>query len=114
VNDVWGDVGNSNYNSLQITSVKRLSGGLTFNFNYTYAKAFDDTGSNMVTVQSFTQRSAYNWKIEKARSQLSPHTVNFISVYDAQTARRRLISPIPRQAYTAGNRNHERVPQLSC
>ena len=82
VNDVWGDVGNSNYNSLQIASVKRLSHGLTFNFNYTYAKAFDDTGSNMVTVQSFTQRTAYNWKSEKARAQLSPHTLNFIFVYD--------------------------------
>lgn len=73
VSDQWGDIGNSNYNSLQVTSTKRLSRGLTFNFNYTWAKAFDDTGG---------ARSAYNLKIEKARSAVSPHVVNFLAVYE--------------------------------
>lgn len=82
LNDVWGDVGNSNYNSLQITSVQRLSHGLTFNFNYTYAKAFDDTGANTIAAQTVTLRSAYNWTTEKARSQLPPHVLNFFFVYD--------------------------------
>ena len=67
ISDVWGDIGNSNYNSLQITSTKRLSHGLTFNFNYTWAKALDDTGG---------ARTAYNLKIEKALTQLPPHVVN--------------------------------------
>ncbi len=73
VSDQWGDIGNSNYNSLQVTSTKRMSHGLTFNFNYTWAKAFDDTGG---------ARSAYNLKIEKARSAVSPHVVNFLWVYE--------------------------------
>jgi len=73
VSDVWGDIGNSNYNSLQITGTKRLTHGLTFNFNYTLAKAFDDTGG---------ARTAYNLKNEKARSAVSPHVVNFLFVYE--------------------------------
>jgi len=83
VSDIWGDVGNSNYNSLQITGTQRLSHGLTFNFNYTYAKAFDDTGSNTIVAQTFApMRSAYNWKTEKALSQLPPHALNFLFAYD--------------------------------
>lgn len=44
VNDTWGDVGNFSYNSLQITLEQRLSHGLTFNFNYTFAKNLGDDG----------------------------------------------------------------------
>jgi hypothetical protein len=73
ISDEWGDVGNSNYNSLQIAASKRLSRGLSFNFNYTWAKAFDDTAGT---------RTAYNLKIEKARTAIPPHTVNFLWVYD--------------------------------
>jgi hypothetical protein len=73
VSDIWGDIGNSNYNSLQVTAIKRLSRGLTFNFNYTWAKAFDDTGG---------ARTAYNLKIEKARSAVPPHVINFLWVYE--------------------------------
>lgn len=72
VSDQWGDIGNSNYNSLQVVATKRFSRGLTFNFNYTWAKAFDDTGG---------ARTAYNLKNEKARSAVAPHVVNFLSVY---------------------------------
>src|SRR5262249_154715 len=39
VSDVYGDVGQSNYNALQLSVQQRLSRGLTFNFNYTYSKA---------------------------------------------------------------------------
>ncbi len=81
VNDLWGDVGNSNYNSLEIHSTKRLSHGLTFNFNYTYAKGFDDTLSNMVAGQTSSGRTPYNWKPEKARSQLPAHSLNLLFVY---------------------------------
>jgi len=82
LSDIWGDVGNSNYNSLQITATQRLSHGLTFNFNYTYAKAFDDTGANTIAAQTFTLGSAYNWKNEKALSQLPPHALNFLFAYE--------------------------------
>ena len=82
ISDIWGDVGNSNYNSLQVTATQRLSHGLTFNFNYTYAKAFDDTGANAISAQAFSLGSAYNWVNEKARSQLPLHALNFLFAYD--------------------------------
>lgn len=44
VADTWGNVGNFSYNSLQITLEQRLSHGLTFNVNYTYAKNLGDDG----------------------------------------------------------------------
>jgi hypothetical protein len=42
ISDPWLDVGNSTYNSLQISLNQRLSSGLTFMFNYTYSKELDD------------------------------------------------------------------------
>ncbi|HUA62793.1 MAG TPA: TonB-dependent receptor [Verrucomicrobiae bacterium] len=42
ISDPWLDVGNSTYNSLQISLTQRLSRGLTFMFNYTYSKELDD------------------------------------------------------------------------
>lgn len=44
VADTWGNVGNFSYNSLQITLEQRMSHGLTFNVNYTYAKNLGDDG----------------------------------------------------------------------
>jgi hypothetical protein len=82
VTDLWGDVGNSNYNSFQFYMNKRLSHGLTFNFNYVYAKALDDTGANAVTGQTATSRTAYNWITEKAVTQLPAHTLNLLFVYE--------------------------------
>jgi hypothetical protein len=38
----WLDVGNSNYNALQVTFNRRLSSGLTFMLNYTFSKELDD------------------------------------------------------------------------
>jgi hypothetical protein len=81
VTDLWGDVGNSNYNSAQVYINKRVSHGLTFNFNYVYAKGFDDTGANPVTGQTATSRTAYNWVTEKGPTQLPAHTFNLLFVY---------------------------------
>ncbi|HYM05239.1 MAG TPA: hypothetical protein VEU11_01645, partial [Terriglobales bacterium] len=72
VSDVWGDVGNSNYNSLQASLAKRLSRGLVFNFYYTFSKGFDDTAGS---------RSAYNWGTEKAQSILPSHVITAFFVY---------------------------------
>lgn len=44
VNDTWGNVGNFNYHSLQITLQQRMARGLTFNVNYTFAKNIGDDG----------------------------------------------------------------------
>jgi hypothetical protein len=72
VSDLWGDVANDNYNSLQVIVNKKLSHGLTLNSNYFFSKAFsDDTGS----------RSAYNWKIEKAQQTDPSHVVNVLLLY---------------------------------
>jgi len=72
ISDLWGDVANDNYNSVQVIVNKRLSHGLTLNSNYSFAKAFsDDTGS----------RSAYNWTIEKAQQTDPSHVVNVLLVY---------------------------------
>ena len=45
VSDTWGNVGNFSYNSVQLTIIQRLSQGLTFNVNYTYAKNIGDDGT---------------------------------------------------------------------
>jgi hypothetical protein len=42
ISDPWLDVGNSTYNSLQISLNQRLGHGLTFMFNYAYSKELDD------------------------------------------------------------------------
>jgi hypothetical protein len=44
VSDTWGNVGNFSYNSLQVTVQQRLGHGLTFNFNYTWARNVGDDG----------------------------------------------------------------------
>jgi hypothetical protein len=42
VTDTWGDVGNSNYNAVQITLSQRQWHGLNYTLNYTYSKSIDD------------------------------------------------------------------------
>jgi hypothetical protein len=59
VTDVYGDVGNSKYNSLQAVAELRRAKGLTLSANYTYSRAVDDTG---------TIRTAYNGTIDSAVS----------------------------------------------
>ncbi|MEO6725537.1 MAG: TonB-dependent receptor, partial [Blastocatellia bacterium] len=46
VSDVYGDVGQSNYNALQLSVQQRLAHGLTFNFNYTRSKALGTINGN--------------------------------------------------------------------
>lgn len=46
VTDVYGDVGQSNYNALQASIQHRLSHGLTFNLNYTFSKALGTINGN--------------------------------------------------------------------
>ncbi|MBS1855806.1 MAG: TonB-dependent receptor [Acidobacteria bacterium] len=72
ISDLWGDVANSHYNSLQVTANKTVSHGLTFTFNYTYAKGMDDMAGS---------GSAYNWVNEKAPTQFPAHILNLLAVY---------------------------------
>jgi hypothetical protein len=71
VSDVYGDVGQSNYNALQVSLQQRLSHGLTFNLNYTYSKALGTINGN---------RSAYQQ--EKSLSTTDqPHIFNAFYSY---------------------------------
>jgi hypothetical protein len=42
ISDPWLDVGNSTYNSLQVSLTHRFAQGLTFMVNYTFSKELDD------------------------------------------------------------------------
>ena len=44
--DIWGDVGNSNYHSLQIALKQAFRHGFTYNLSYTWSKTLDDTGGS--------------------------------------------------------------------
>jgi hypothetical protein len=44
--DLWGDTGNANYNSLQISVIQRAWHNLSGFANYTRAKEIDDTGNH--------------------------------------------------------------------
>ena len=83
VSDVFGEVGNSNYNSLQVTAAKRLSYGLTFNANYTFQKTFDDLGTRS------------SWWSEKAQSGDSPQMVNATVVYNLPFGKGQMFSGNP-------------------
>ncbi|WP_213807557.1 TonB-dependent receptor [Granulicella sp. dw_53] len=52
ITDIWPDVGNSNFNALQVVVTQRASNGLTLNLAYTFSKEMD----NVVTVA----RTSYN------------------------------------------------------
>lgn len=57
ISDPYGDVGNSHFNSLQVTVELRRWKGLLWNVNYMLSRQIDDTG---------TIRSAYNTAAEKS------------------------------------------------
>ncbi len=59
VTDVWGDIGNSTYHSLQASLTQRMAAGLTYTVNYTRSKEIDN-------VLGSSGRTAYNQSIEKA------------------------------------------------
>jgi hypothetical protein len=83
VTDVYGDVGQSNYNALQLSVQQRLSRGLTFNLNYTYSKALGTINGN---------RSAYIQ--EKSLSTTDqPHLLNAFYTYDLPFGKGRKFNP---------------------
>lgn len=42
ITDTWGDIGNANYNALQITLAQKPWHGLTYTLNYSFSKTIDD------------------------------------------------------------------------
>ena len=44
--DIWGDVGNANYNSLQIQLKQDFRHGFNYDLSYTWSKSMDDAGAS--------------------------------------------------------------------
>ena len=83
--DAYGNVGQSNYNALQVIVQKRLSAGLTFNVNYSFSKSLSNVNGG---------RSAYFWEIEKSLSSSDqPHIFNAIFAYDLPFGKGRTFNP---------------------
>ena len=73
VTDVYGNVANSTYNSLQLTVEHRRVAGLTFNANYTYSRTEDNLAAR--TGYDFDQ----DWAVGVNDQ---PHIFNAMVVYD--------------------------------
>jgi Carboxypeptidase regulatory-like domain/TonB dependent receptor len=83
VTDVYGDVGQSNYNALQVSLQQRLSHGFTFNLNYTFSKALGTINGN---------RSAYLQ--EKSLSTTDqPHVFNAFYSYRLPFGKGKMFDP---------------------
>ncbi len=83
VADVYGNVGQSNYNALQLSIQQRLSNGLTFNFNYTRSKALGTINGN---------RSAYIQEKNLSTTD-QPHIVNAFYSYELPFGKGRMLNP---------------------
>lgn len=88
VTDTWGNVGNFSYNSLQITLNQRMSHGLTYNFNYTFAKNIGDDGTyrsgfDIPAAAISHGTTAYKQnRIDRSWTAISvPHTIHAYGVY---------------------------------
>jgi len=83
VADVYGDVGQSNYNALQLSVQHRLARGLTFNLNYTYSKALGTINGN---------RSAYIQEKNLSTTD-QPHLLNAFYSYELPFGKGRMFNP---------------------
>jgi hypothetical protein len=83
VTDVYGNVGQSNYNAMQLSMQQRLSHGLTFNLNYTFSKALGTINGN---------RSAYRQEKNLSTTD-QPHILNAFYSYDLPFGKGRLLNP---------------------
>jgi hypothetical protein len=66
VGDPFGDIGNANFNSLQVSAQRNFSSGLQFLISYTLSKEIDDAGSNLGGFYGAGGRTAYNNKLSKS------------------------------------------------
>jgi hypothetical protein len=83
VTDVYGDVGQSNYNAMQLSFQQRLSHGLTFNVNYTFSKALGTINGN---------RSAYVQEKNLSTTD-QPHLFNAFYSYDLPFGKGKMFQP---------------------
>ena len=83
VADPYGNVGQSNYNALQLSLQQRLSNGLTFNLNYTFSKALG-------TINGI--RSAYMQEKNLSTTD-QPHVFNAFYSYELPFGKGRMFNP---------------------
>jgi hypothetical protein len=85
VSDTWGNVSNFSYNSLQVTLQQRLSRGLTFNVNYTYAKNIGDDGtfrSGFAIPAGAISGGGQSWKMDRIdRSWTADNQTHLLHAY---------------------------------
>jgi len=89
VSDTWGNVGNFSYNSLQVTLQQRLAHGLTFNFNYTWARNVGDdgpyrTGFDLPSGSVSNNSQSYHMnRIDRSETTVStPNVIHAYGVWD--------------------------------
>jgi hypothetical protein len=83
VEDVYSDIGNSIYHSLQASAQRRFSGGLSFQISYTLSKQLDIGGTNTSRGENFEGRTAYNNRLERSVGlQSVPHQLVMSWVYE--------------------------------
>ncbi|MGP8243852.1 MAG: carboxypeptidase regulatory-like domain-containing protein [Bryobacteraceae bacterium] len=77
--DPWANVGNSNYNALQVVFNRRLEHGLTFMLGYTFSKEIDDvSGSTSSSSADLSSRNPFNNALERA-----PGVIDHAQVFSA-------------------------------
>jgi hypothetical protein len=89
VTDTWGtNVGNFNYNSLQLTVLQRMAHGVSFNINYTYSKNIGDDGtfrSGFYIPAGAVSGNSQNWaqdRIDRSWTTVSgPESLHAFGVY---------------------------------
>jgi len=78
---IIGSHGHSNYNAGFLSLRKTTSAGLTFNFNYTYAHAFDQIGQNQESLNEASD--AFNLDRDYGSAQFDRrHTFTTLATYD--------------------------------
>lgn len=67
ITDAYGNVANSNYNSLQVTVNQRAYKGLNFMFNYIWSKAIDDGGTfrSGYAIPAAYSTDGKAWKVDR-------------------------------------------------
>jgi hypothetical protein len=77
-----GDLGNSTYNSFQLTVDRRFAGGLTFHLGYTFSKEIDNVTSTVQLGTGGGSRDPYNGKLDKGLGAIDHrHVLTATAVY---------------------------------
>jgi hypothetical protein len=87
VTDTWGDIGNGNYNALEITLNQRQWHGLSATLNYTWSKQIDDLGGYRSgypipgNVIDGGHAPAQANRIDRANTSVDPQSLHIFGVY---------------------------------